>query len=94
MDRLRASWPQDRYWDSFHLDVGRAAREMLGRVFEVAHARYGAVEIRLPDGATVPLGPAGPFRVHGRIDLVITDRPAWAGATVDIVDFKTGGVRR
>jgi RecB family exonuclease len=91
LDRFRVLWPQDRYWESFHLDVGRAAREMLTRVFDVAHARYAAVEIRLPDGATVPVGPAGRFRVHGRIDLVIADRPAWAGATVDIVDFKTGG---
>lgn len=91
LDRLRHLSPQDRYWESFHLDVGRAAGEMLARVFQIAHARYGAVEIRLPDGSAVPLGRMGRFPVHGRIDLVLADRPAWSGAELDIVDFKTGG---
>jgi len=88
---LRAAWPADRYWDSFHLDVSRAAREMLGRVFGLPGARFGAVEAHLPEGATVPAGDAGRLRVQGRVDLVLSDRPGWDGARLDIVDFKTGG---
>jgi hypothetical protein len=30
---LRARWPADRYWESFLMDVSRAARELLGRVY-------------------------------------------------------------
>jgi RecB family exonuclease len=89
--RQRAQWPADRYWDSFHLDVCRAARELLGRVFELPQANVGAVEVRLPEGATVPAGEAGRLPVHGRIDLVLSDRPGWDGARIDIVDYKTGG---
>jgi hypothetical protein len=91
LERLRALWPRDRYWDSFHRDVGRAAGEMLAKVYQVARAGFGAVEIRVPEGATVPAGVAGSIRVHGRMDLVLSDRPGWRGASVDIVDFKTGG---
>jgi hypothetical protein len=91
LGRQRTQWPQDRYWDSFHLDVGSGAREMLRRVFQIAHARFGAVECRLPEGATIPVGRAGRLGVQGRVDFVLADRPGWSGAEVDIVDFKTGG---
>jgi hypothetical protein len=88
---LRARWPADGYWDSFHLDVGRAARELLARVYELPEAPYGAVEVRLPEGASVPAGDAGRVAVDGRMDLVLSDRPGWEGARVEIADYKTGG---
>ena len=37
------------------------------------------------------MGNLGMYPVQGRMDLVLLDRPQWQGATVDIVDFKTGG---
>ncbi len=89
--RLRARWPADRYWDSFHMDVARAARELLERVFELPAAGYCAVEALLPEGASVPAGRAGRISVRGRMDLVLSDRPGWDGARIEIVDFKTGG---
>jgi hypothetical protein len=87
---LRARWPSDSYWDSFHRDVGRAARELLGRVYELPAPRFAAAEVAIPDGATIPAGAAGRVPVHGRMDLVLADRSQWAGATVEIVDYKTG----
>lgn len=88
---LRARWPRDGYWDSFHMDVCRAARELLGRVFELPAAPFAAAEARLPEGAAVLAGDAGRVPVHGRMDLVLSDRPGWDGARIEIVDFKTGG---
>ena len=88
---LRARWPADCYWDSFHLDVSRAARELLARAYDLAPAPFAAVEVRLPEDATIPLGGPRRLSVHGRMDLVLSDRPGWAGAHVEIVDFKTGG---
>ena len=89
--QLRARWPADIYWESFHIDVSRAARELLARVYELPPAPFAAVEVRLPEGATIPLGGPQSLSVHGRMDLVLSDRPGWAGANVEIVDFKTGG---
>jgi hypothetical protein len=71
------------------MDVCRAAEELLGHVLGLSGARYGAVEVRLPEGSTVPAGDAGPLAVRGRMDLVLSDRPRWDGARVDIVDYKT-----
>ena len=89
--RLRARWPADRYWDSFHMDVSRAARELLGRVFELRAGGFCAVEAKIPEGASVPAGRAGRVPVRGRMDLVLSDRPGWEGSRIEIVDFKTGG---
>jgi len=89
--RVRARWPADRYWDSFHLDVSRAARELLRGVYELPAAPFGAVEAKLPDGATIPVGNGRRAAVSGRMDLVLSERPSWAGSRVEIVDFKTGG---
>jgi hypothetical protein len=90
LSRLRARWPADRYWDSFHGDVSRAARQLLERVYELPPAGFGAVELKLPDGASVPVGGSERICVHGRIDLVLSDRPRWDGSRVDVADFKTG----
>jgi hypothetical protein len=89
--KLRAGAPRDSYWDSFHLDVGRAAREMLDGVFRISTAGFGAVEAPLPEGATVPVGKSKRLPVYGRVDLVLSDRPGWSDAAVEVVDFKTGG---
>jgi hypothetical protein len=94
LSALRARWPANRYWDSLHLDVGGAARDLLAQVYGLAGAPYGAVEARIPDGASIPAGPAGRIPVHGRMDLVLSDRPSWEKATVLIVDYKTGGDAR
>ena len=88
---LRARWPADCYWDSFHMDVSRAARELLERVYGLPAAPFAAVEVSLPKDATIALGGQQRISVHGRMDLVLSDRPGWAGARVEIVDFKTGG---
>ena len=89
--RLRGLWPADRYWDSFHGDVAEAARALLARVYELPRAPFGAVEVRLPGGATVPVSDSAVIGVSGQMDLVLSDRPGWAGAQVEIVDYKTGG---
>jgi hypothetical protein len=89
--RLRARWQPDRYWDSFHMDVSWASRQLLDEVYELPASRFVAIEARVPDGATVPVGGGRTTPVGGRMDLVLSDRPSWAGARVQIVDFKTGG---
>lgn len=89
--RLRLGWPADRYWDSFHGDVAEASRELLAQVYALPAATFVAVEIPVPKGSTVAMGPAGRVPVIGRMDLVLADRPGWDGARVAIVDFKTGG---
>jgi hypothetical protein len=89
--RLRARWPADRYWDSFHMDVSRAARELLRGVYSLPSAPFGAVEVVLPEGSTIPVGNGRRVGVTGRMDFVLSDTPAWSGARVEIVDFKTGG---
>ena len=50
---------------------------------------------RLPAGTSIPLGEEGErLIIIGRMDLALSDRPEWAGAQVDIVDFKTGADAR
>lgn len=92
LGRLRARWPQDRYWDSFSAELTQIARTLLDAVFvQFSDRPFVGVEIPLPRGATVPLGPGGGrLVVHGRMDLALLDRPEWGGAAVDVVDFKTG----
>lgn len=90
LDGLRARWPSDCYWDSFHRDVSRAARELLARVFGLPASGFAAVEVDIPEGATLPAGAAGPVPVHGRMDLALSDLGRWEGASVQIVDYKTG----
>lgn len=87
---LRSKWPRDRYWDSLHGELSELCTVLLGKVFELRTGGFVAVEAKLPEGATVPLGNGERLPVHGRMDLVLLDRPEWTGAQVDIVDFKTG----
>jgi hypothetical protein len=90
LEILRARWPSDRYWDSFFLEVSGAANALLSQVFSLPRSTYAAVETWVPKGATVPVGIAGRIAVRGRMDLVLSDKPAWQGAQVQVVDFKTG----
>ena len=89
--RLRCGWPADRYWDSFHLEVSKAAGELLAKVYGLPLAAYGAVEVSIPPGACISISDTETLRVSGRMDLVLSDRPGWEGSAVEIVDFKTGG---
>lgn len=87
----RASWPEDRYWDSFHAELAHACEVLLARVYELAPAdAFVAAEWNVPRGATVACG-AQRIEVGGRVDLVLSDRAGFKGATVEILDFKTGG---
>jgi hypothetical protein len=94
LSALRARLPADRYWDSFHVDVVRAARELTRRLFELPALPFAAAEVRVPEGATVPVGDSERLAVEGLMDLVLSDRPAWNGSRVEIADFKTGGDAR
>jgi len=87
---LRAGWPADRYWDSFHAELGHVCTVLLANVYALGAGRFVATEAWLPRAAELALG-ARRLPVVGRLDLVLLDRPGWAGASVDIVDFKTGG---
>ncbi len=88
---LRTRWPADVYWDSFHAELAQICASLLDNVHRLPEAGgHVATEATLPQGASLPLG-GGRFPVGGRMDLVRLDRPGWAGARVDIVDFKTGG---
>jgi RecB family exonuclease len=87
---LRGGWPGDRYWDSFAAELAESARALLQRFYELPGGPWLALEAALPAGATIPLGP-GRLGLRGRMDAVLLDRPAWSGAQVAVVDFKTGG---
>ncbi|MDO8541401.1 MAG: PD-(D/E)XK nuclease family protein [Opitutaceae bacterium] len=92
-DRLaaqRREWPGNRYWDSFHGELAHVCGLLLENVFTITAGRYVATEASLPPGARLELGPHR-IPVVGRLDLVRLDQPAWSGARIDIVDFKTGG---
>ena len=88
--RLRARWPEDRYWDSFLAELTHVCTGLLRNVYAIDAGDYVATEAWLPEAARLKL-PSRELRVVGRIDLVRLDRPSWDGARVDIVDFKTGG---
>ena len=88
--RLRARWPEDRYWDSFFAELTHVCHGLLRNVYAIEAGDYVATEAWLPEAARLKL-PSRELRIVGRLDLVRLDRPSWEGARVDIVDFKTGG---
>lgn len=93
--QLRDEWPRDRYWDSFHAELGELAAVLLAQVYRLSAGRFVAVETKLPAGTAIPLGAeGGRIGIIGRMDLALSDRPEWGGAQVDIVDFKTGADTR
>ena len=88
---MRAVWPQDSYWDSFAAELGGIATALLAKVGRMDRARFVGVEVRVPEGTALALGGGGgELTLSGRMDLVLLDRPEWAGAEAEIVDFKTG----
>jgi len=86
----RKDWPADRYWDSFHAELAQICGVLLANVYALDAGRYVATETWLPAPAAVTRG-AWQLPVRGRMDLVRLDRPGWRDASVDIIDFKTGG---
>jgi len=95
---LRAQWPADCYWDSFHAELCFVCEALLGKIYHQLNdgghepGEFVATELHLPRGARVPLDEGGEMTlpVTGFIDLLRLDRPAIEGADVDVVDFKTG----
>jgi hypothetical protein len=91
LERFRAMWPADRFWDSFHAALEHACVLLLENLFLLQTGRFMATELRLPAGVLVPLGVSGgSLAVTGRMDVVFRDRTDWLGADVLVVDFKTG----
>jgi len=91
----RQQRPADRYWEAFAAELGETAAQLLAQVYALGGGGFVGVEVRVPAGTTIPCGSAGPEQeVAGRIDLVLSDRPGWVGAQVDVVDFKTGADAR
>jgi hypothetical protein len=90
LSRLRGLWPDDRFWDSFHAGLAHGSEALVENVLALDAGLFFATELRLPEGATVPLGEGAALAVSGRMDLLMADRETWRGAAVDIVDFKTG----
>jgi hypothetical protein len=87
---LRNGWPEDRYWESFYLELRRVAHELLESLYALPLPEWTAAELPLAENATVAIGAGESLHVRGRIDFVAADRPSWTDATVQIVDFKTG----
>lgn len=88
----RRSRPDDAYWHSFHLELAALSRHLLNRVLGGLRGSFLGVEFALPGGTAIPTR-YGPLGVSGRLDLVMLDQPEWPGASVTIVDFKTGADR-
>jgi hypothetical protein len=87
----RRRWPDDRYWDSFHAELAELTRRLLEQVYQLPSHRFVGTEVKLPAGTLLALGADDiAVGVSGRMDLVLSDRPEWGGAQVEIVDFKTG----
>lgn len=87
----REERPRDRYWESLAAEMGEVASLLLKQVYALGGGPFVGVEVRVPAGTTIPCGAEGVEQeITGRIDLVLSDRPGWAGAQVDVVDFKTG----
>lgn len=88
----RASLPDDAFGDSFHAEVRTVARDLLSAVYALGENHWVATELKLPPTARLQLAGSGRLLVvGGRMDLVLSDRESWAGATVRVIDFKTGG---
>jgi len=94
---LRKTWAvDDAYWESFHMELSEVCGALLKKIFAQQAGEAGAfvaAEYSLPKDMRVQLDPHDPdsrIRVSGRMDLLRLDRPDFDGASVDIIDFKTG----
>lgn len=86
----KKQWPVNYYWSSFCKEVESMSSSLLAQVYALELGRYVATELNLP--AAVKLGLGEPQMViKGRMDLVISNQLEWPGATVEVIDFKTGG---
>ncbi|MDR1009717.1 MAG: PD-(D/E)XK nuclease family protein [Opitutaceae bacterium] len=91
--QLRKTWPDDSYWASFHMELAGVCDALLNKTCAHDSGEFVATEYSLPKDMRVQLDPgdAGScIRVSGRMDLLRLDRLDFHGATVDIIDFKTG----
>jgi len=87
--KLRTVWPDDRYWESLAAELGTLAHSLAGRL-EGLGGEFVAVESRLPRSTAITLEDGEALELSGRLDLALLDRPSWAGAVIEVVDFKTG----
>jgi hypothetical protein len=91
LTRRAEDWPPSAYWRSILAEIATMSRRLLHQVLALPAGAQVFAEMTLPANATIELGgECGAFSVSGRMDLVIADRPALAGAEVAIVDYKTG----
>lgn len=94
LEQLRAAWPDDSYWTSFHIELAGVCRALLEKIHAQDGGGFVATEYWLPKDMRVRLDPddaGSEIRVSGRMDLLRLDRPHLEDAIVDIIDFKTGG---
>lgn len=89
LTEFQLSRPDDAYWRSFHLELAALTRNLLGRILGHEAGAWIGTEIALPSDARIETL-YGDLPLSGRIDLIESDRPEWAGATMRINDFKTG----
>jgi hypothetical protein len=87
----RAAALDDAYWESCYTEALGVCERLLGAVLGIEGLpEYVAIEYTLPGTAWVGLGGEAKLGLRGRIDAVFTDQPEWRGASVEVVDFKTG----
>ncbi len=87
----RAAAPNDAYWESCYTEALGVCARLLGGVLGIADLPvYVAIEYRLPAAAWIGLGDDVRLALRGRLDAVFADQPEWRGATVEVIDFKTG----
>jgi PD-(D/E)XK nuclease superfamily len=91
--RLINNWPDDDpWWQSLYRKAQSYVDRMLrGMVTEaVLPSNWCQAEARVQ--ADVRLSQEDSLRLIGRMDLVLANQPAWSGAEVVLVDFKTTAV--
>lgn len=90
---LRKAWPDDAYWESFHMELAEVCLALLKKIQAHEAGGFVATEYTLPRDMRLQLDPADAdsrICVSGRMDLLRLDRPDFQGAIADIIDFKTG----
>jgi hypothetical protein len=79
--------PVPLWWETCLRKAAWASRRCIREVREWIEDRQCAVEQKLAVNIRTP---AGPLLLKGRIDILISDRPAIRDANVHLFDFKTG----
>jgi len=84
-----AARPPTLYWNSEHSILAAICRDLLAEFYAAGEGEFVAVEWWLPPAARLDLdGLSLPLR--GRLDVVRSDLPGWAGARLHLYDYKTG----